>query len=350
MTRKDYEIKLRERVRMQHKSNGTADAYWHWVNRFLDFNLANKIGKETKAEAAVEKFLTHIANRECVSANTQNQAFSALCYFYRDVLGRELVGVSALRAKRPDRIADICDTSEIALLLNEMTGVNRLIFSMLYGCILRSSDLAAVRLKDLDFNRKQLKIWDAKGAKSRLVPFPTVLHDDVNRQIESVKCLWRGDVADGLNGVSLPDAWGRKSPSSHLDLPWFYLFPADNYSKHPVTGKLLRHHRDTSTFSKALKAAVRSAGILKRITPHCLRHSGSTHAIENGMNVLVLKEILGHSDITTTMTYIHLSKEGITSAKSPLESLLENPQVGVGLRAANNHQCSVSPQLRVYAG
>jgi len=242
----DIEKKLRERIKMQRKSDLTADAYWSWCKRFFEFCKVRKIGKETKAEDAVERFLTHLANVEHVSANTQNQSFSSLCYLYREVLNRPLENVSALRAKRPDRVRDICDQSEISDILNQLSGINWLAVAMLYGLGLRIGELAKIRVKDISFERKQIHIYGAKGQKDRFVQFPEPLHEPVRRQIDSMKVLWRHDVADGMNGVSLPDAFGRKSPSAHLEFAWFYLFCSDFYSECPHTKKLYRHHRDVS--------------------------------------------------------------------------------------------------------
>lgn len=316
-----FEQQIRERIRLQHKSDSTADAYVHWFNRYLSFCQSNKIGKETKAEIAVEKFLGFLANRERVSANTQNQAFSALCYVYREIFNRPLEDVSALRAKRPDRVRDVCDQSELQLIFNRLTGLNRLACQLMYAAGLRSGELSCIRMKDIDFNRKQIHIWGAKGLKDRVVQFPVVLHEPVRRQMESVKVLWRYDVEEKLNGVSLPNAWGRKSPSSRLEFAWYYLFASDNYSKCPHSGMMYRHHRDSSGYSKALKAAVRECGIPKRITPHCLRHSFASHSLEGGVPIHVLQELMGHTSIETTETYLHVSKNGATAAKSPIESL-----------------------------
>jgi integron integrase len=317
------ETKIRDRIRLQHKSSATADAYVHWFGRFLSFCKSNGIGSETKAEKAVEKFLAFLAVKERVSANTQNQAFSGLCYVYREVLNRPLVDVAALRAKRPDRTRSVCDQSELKLIFQAMTGPNLLGCQLMYAAGLRSGELGCIRINDIDFNRRQIHIWGAKGAKDRLVQFPSVIHEAVQLQIESVRVLWKMDVSEKLNGVSLPDAWGRKSPTSRLDFAWYYLFASDSYSRCPHSGNLYRHHRDQSGYSKALKDAVRKCGIPKRITPHCLRHSFASHSIEGGVPIHTLKELLGHTSIETTETYLHVSKDGVTAAESPLEKLTE---------------------------
>jgi integrase len=185
-----------------------------------------------------------------------------------------------------------------------------------------------------------------KGDKDRHCQFPEVLHAGVRQQIESMRVLHADDVRQGLNGVSLPDGWGRKSPSAHLDFSWWYLFASDNYSRCPRSGKLFRHHRDRSNISRQIKSATKRAGIEKRITSHNLRHSFSTHSVEQGLPIHTLQKLLGHTDIRTTETYLHASKDSATAAKSPLESLLANPE----LAKANRETVAETPRLRIYAG
>lgn len=322
----DLEKRLREKIRAQGKADSTADAYWHWSKRFLAYCKHSGIGKETKAEIAVERFLSMLANEEDVSSNTQNQAFAAICYLYRDVLGRPLLNVSALRAKRPDRVREVLDQSEIIRLFDELSGVALLCARMMYASSFRIGELGKLRIKDISFERKQIIIRGAKGEKDRLVGFPECLHEAVNRQIESMRVLWRHDAAEGLNGVSLPKAFGRKSPKSHLEFRWYYLLCADEYSRDPITSKLYRHHRDMGNIGRHIKDASNRAEIDKRITSHNLRHSFATHSIEGGVPIHVLQKLMGHTAIETTMTYLHASKDGATAAKSPLEALLANPQ------------------------
>lgn len=319
--RAEIRTELFELVNAQGKSRSTAKSYWHWFCRFLDFNLANPAPSLTAEESAT-RFLSHLANRECVSSNTQNQALAALCYVYEWVFKRPLVGVNSHRAKKPDRIRDVCDTEEIKALIENMTGIHRLMVCVIYGCSgLRIGEVHRLRVKDFSFERKQLHIWDAKGSKDRVVQFPAILHEPVRHQMEVVKTVWRYDNDNRLNGVSLPDAFGRKSKSAHLEFAWYWLFPAEHYSKHPETKQFLRHHRHESGLQKAIRAGVRKAGVPKRITAHCIRHSSATHAIEHGTPIHVLKELMGHISIETTETYLHVSKDGVTSAKSPIDTL-----------------------------
>lgn len=322
----DFERELRQKIRAQGKADSTANAYWYWVDRFLGYCRKEGIGRETKAEAAVERFLSMLANKENVSANTQNQAFSAICYFFKFVRNRPLVDVSALRAKRPQRVREVLDQSEIVRLFDELHGPALLCARMMYGCNFRIGELGKLRIKDISFERRQIVIRGAKGEKDRIVGFPEVLHDAVSRQIESMRVLWRSDVAEGLNGVSLPKAFGRKSSKAHLEFRWWYLLAADDYSRDPVSGRMLRHHRDMGNIGRQIKDASNRAEIDKRITSHCLRHSFASHSLEQGVPIHVVQKLMGHSDIKTTETYLHVSKDGITASKSPLESLLSNPQ------------------------
>lgn len=323
----DIEKMIREKIRSQGKAKGTADAYFGWVKRYLKFCEARGINKaNSTAEVAAEKFLSMLANDSDVSANTQNQAFSALCYFYGEVLKRPLVNVSALRAKRPDRIRDIADQSEIVKMLEELTGVANLVAQMIYGCSFRIGEVGRLRIRDISKPRKQIMIRSAKGEKDRIVGYPTELHDAVDRQIESMRVLWKHDVADGMNGVSLPKAYGRKSRRSHLDFSWYYLLCADEVSKCPISGRLLRHHRHMGHIGTQIKEASLRAGIPKNITSHCLRHSHATHSLEQGVPLHYVQARMGHSDTETTKRYLHATVDGVTAAKSPLEQLLANPR------------------------
>lgn len=338
-----------EKIRSQGKALSTAECYWYWMDRFLQFCAKNKIGKETKAEDAVTRFLSHLANRENVAANTQNQAFSALCYVYGVVLNRPLKDVQALRAKRPSRVREIVDQSELVQLFSELTGPALLAARMMYASSFRIGEIGKLRIKDLCFERKQIVIHGAKGEKDRIVGFPTILHEPVRRQIESMRVLWESDRAEGLAGVSLPHAWGRKSPSSRMNFAWWYLFTADNYSKCPQSGMMLRHHRDMGHIARQIKEAAERSGCTKRITSHCLRHSFATHSLENGVPIHVLQKLMGHTDLSTTETYLHVTKDGITSAKSPLESLLGSATIADESRKLEPPKEEYRP-LRLFTG
>lgn len=346
-------MKLREqmlaRIRATKKSDETFKTYWHWCERFFRF-VYDQCGewKHPKdcGRLEVEAWLSSLANSaDWCSANTQNVALQSVCYLYREILHQPLDGVNALRAKSPQRVRDVLAVEEVSALFEELRGVELLAAQLIYAAGLRIGDVVNLRIKDLSFERCQIYVYSGKGAKDRHCQFPAVLHDVVRQQIESMRVLHADDVRQGLNGVSLPDGWGRKSPSSHLDFAWWYLFASDNYSKCPRSGRMLRHHRDRSHISRRIKEATRRAGIAKRITSHNLRHSFATHSAENGVPIHTLQRLLGHTDIRTTETYLHATTDGATSAKSPLERLLANPRPRI-----EQVEAEKKIQLRIYAG
>jgi integron integrase len=325
---------LRTKIRAEQKEESTADAYCNWTRRFLKYCQASKLSKgNCSAEQAVTQFLSMLANDQDVSANTQNQAFSALCYLYAKVFERPLVGVSALRAKRPDTIREVLDQSELIELFDQLSGRAALVARMMYASSFRIGETVAIRIKDISFERCQIAIRGAKGQKDRMVGFPPILHDPVRLQIESMRVLWKHDMADGLNGVSLPKAYGRKNPSAHKQFACWYLFASDHYSRAPISGHLLRHHQDSGHLGRQISEAAQRCGFDKRVTSHCLRHSFATHSIENGVPIHVVQKIMGHTDIRTTERYLHMAKDGVTAAKSPLEDLLRHPEAVAEMRA-----------------
>jgi integron integrase len=344
------ESSLRETIKAQGKADSTADCYWEWTEKFLRW-AARQHGEwkhpKDLGKLDVEAFLSMLANQQRLAANSQNQAFSALCFLYRHIIKRPLEGVSALRSKRSQTVREIADQSEIVSLFGELNNVALLAARMMYASSFRIGELGKLRIKDLQFERRQIIIRGAKGKKDRIVPFPDILHPAVQRQVESMRVLWASDVADGLAGVSLPDAYGRKSPSSHLDFAWWYLFAADNYSRCPHSKHLYRHHRDMGHIARQIKEAAINSGCNKKITSHCLRHSFCTHSLEMGTDIHLLREIMGHVDLATTETYLHATKERIASVKSPLESLLEQPSIA---RAARQQRDAPVKTIRLFVG
>jgi integron integrase len=319
---------LRESIRMQGKSSKTADVYWMWCKRFLLFARDKRgawVHPSELRERHVEVWLKHIANVDDVSANTQNQAFSALCYLYRHVLKQPLENVSAFRAKRPDRVRDVLDQEELVQLFDQLTGIPLLVARMMYASSFRIGEVGDLRIKDISFQRRQIVVRGGKGEKDRIVGFPAILHEDVQRQIEAVRLIWQADVARKQNGVSLPHRFGIKSPRSRLDFAWYYFLPSDHYSRCPHTGTMYRHHIDMGNVARRIKEAALRCGFAKRVTSHVLRHSFATHSLENGVPIHVVQRLMGHTSIETTQGYLHMAKDGVSAAKSPLEQLLANP-------------------------
>lgn len=318
-------MQLRRKIESQHKADGTADAYWGWVKRFLLFAREKRgewVHPQDMGERQVAIFLSHLASEEGVSANTQNQAFSALCYLYRHVLDRPLEGVSALRAKRPDAIREVLDQSEIVALFEQLSGVALLTARMMYASSFRIGEVGRIRIKDISFERKQIVVRRGKGEKDRVVGFPKAIHDAVSKQIESTRQVWVQDMESGKNGVSLPKAFGRKSPASHEQFRWYYLLCSTSESRCPKSGRLLRHHRHMGSIARQISIAADRAGIEKRVTSHCLRHSFATHSIESGVPIHFVQKLMGHASIETTETYLHASKDMATASPSPIESIV----------------------------
>ncbi len=331
-----------ERIRLQGKAKSTFETYWGWCSRYIDFaNTRQPTGGWENAEQAATDWLSSLQ----VSSKTQNLALQSICYLYREVLNRPLVGVRAIRSKIPQRVRDVLDESEVERLFAELRGVNLLVALLIYAAGLRIGDAISLRVKDLSFERCQIHVYDGKGMKDRHCQFPEVLHDTVRRQLDSSKVLWEWDKENNPNGVSLPGAFDRKSPKASNEWKWYYLFPSDHLSRDDE-GRLKRHHRDASNVSREIKAASERAGIDKRITSHNLRHSYATHSIEHGVPIHTLQRLLGHTDIRTTEGYLHASKDGATAAKSPLENILANPQTAID----NRREDQEPPRLRVFAG
>ena len=317
----NLETRMREKIRVQGKSPKTFEVYWSHCSEYFRFCRLNGIGRETKAEQAVEHWLTELACNRNAAKNTQNVALQSVCYLYREVLNRPLVGVSAIRAKRPTMVREAISIEDVSRLFSELQGTNLLAAQMMYATGLRVGLVASLRIKDMLFDRNQIIVHSAKGDKGRFVSFPETIHDSVRRQIESVRVLHRMDVDGGNpNGVSLPGAFRKKSPNAARELRWQYLFPADGLSIGPEK-VVCRHHRLPDGFTRAIKEASNRAQIVSRVTSHILRHSYATHFLEIGGDVTILKELLGHNDIRTTMCYLQGRKDGATSAKSPIEAL-----------------------------
>jgi integron integrase len=296
----------------------------------------------------VTEWLTYLANDRHVAKNSQNVALQALCYLYREVLGKPLENVSAIRAKRACHVPDVLDTNEVAAILSAMDGVPRLICELMYGCGLRIGDVLGLRVKDVSFDRRQITIHQSKGDKWRYVSFPECLHDGVRMQLQSVRVVHAVDAEENPNGVSLPNAaLRRKYPQASRSMAWYYLFPSVSLSRDD-DGLLCRHHLHASTVSRSLSRSVRMAGVEKRVTSHMFRHSYATHAHESGVTLRALQQLLGHSSSKTTEIYTHVDQRGVTASRSPIESmcnLLRNPPV--------RERCSDATDtdgLRVFAG
>ncbi len=309
---------LRARIRRLGLALRTEYAYVAWARRFI---LAN--GKRHPAEmgaAEVEAFLTDLANRGKVSASTQNQALSALLFLYREVLGQQLPWMEDIRrAKRPERLPVVLSRDEVAALLDALNGVPWLMASLLYGAGLRLMECLRLRVQDIDFARREILVRHGKGGKDRRTMLPTLCIDALHVQLAHAQRIHQRDVAAGFGAVWLPHALARKYRSADREWCWQYVFPSMSRSRDPRDGIERRHHLDEGGLQRAVKVAVRRAGIDKYATCHTLRHSFATHLLESGSDIRTIQELLGHSDVATTMIYTHVLNRGGAGVISPLD-------------------------------
>jgi len=273
------------------------------------------------AEAA-RAFLSVLAERRRVSASTQNQARSALVFFYRHGLGTPLPMLQGITpASRPQRIPVVLSQAEVAAVLRHLRGAKQLVAMLLYGSGLRLLEALMLRVKDLDFARAQIVVRRGKGDKDRVTVLPEALRARLQEHLGRVRRLHERDLARGAGHVALPGAYGRKHPSASRAWEWQWVFPATTIYRDGVTGERRRHHLHETAVQKAMREAVLRAGTGKRATCHTLRHSFATHLLEGGTDIRTLQELLGHSDLETTMIYTHVLQRGAGAVRSPLESL-----------------------------
>lgn len=289
-----------------------------WCRRFI---LAQ--GKRHPREmgaAEVTAFLSTLATRDDVAANTQNQALSALLFLYRQVLGIDLPWLGeVVRAKRPRRIPVVLSREEVTRLLAALDGTNWLMAALMYGAGLRLMECMRLRVKDVDFGRGEIVVRQGKGNRDRRVPLPARLRVVLAERIDSVRVLHGEALRAGHGGVWLPHALARKYPHAPRELGWQYLFPAARPSVDPVSGEIRRHHRDEAIIQRALKAALPRAGIIKPASCHTLRHSFATHLLEAGHDIRTVQELMGHKDVSTTQIYTHVLGRGASAVLSPLD-------------------------------
>ena len=309
---------VRARMRRLGMSRRTEEAYVGWIRRFI---LANgKRHPRSLGALELEAFLTRLATEGKVAASTQNQALSGLLFLYREVLGIELPWMEEIRrAKRPQRLPVVLTREEVQALFDELDGLDWLMASLLYGSGLRLMECIRLRVKDLDFARGELTVRQGKGGKDRRTMLPARLRDPLQAQLREVRRVHRRDLDAGFGEVWLPDALARKYLGAAREWAWQYVFPARRRSADPRTGVVRRHHADESALQRAVKSAVRRAGIDKPATCHTLRHSFATHLLEDGYDIRTIQELLGHKDVTTTQIYTHVLNRGGRGVRSPLD-------------------------------
>ncbi len=309
---------VRELLRIRHYSIRTEQAYLQWIRRFILFH--GKRHPSAMGADEVSAFLSHLAIKRNVAASTQNQALNAILFLYRDVMKVQLPWLDDVqRAKKPQRLPVVLTRDEVRALLGQLQGTTWLMAALIYGGGLRLLECLRLRVKDADFEYRQLIVRDAKGQKDRVTLLPHNLIDPFRSHLARVRALHESDLQAGYGGVYLPFALNQKYPTAERDWGWQYVFPSNRRSVDPRSGVERRHHAPEDALQRAVKNALRKANIIKPASVHTLRHSFATHLLESGYDIRTVQELLGHADVKTTMIYTHVLNRGGRGVVSPLD-------------------------------
>ena len=312
---------VRQAIRTRHYSYRTEEAYVGWIRRFILFH--DKRHPAEMGAIEVSRFLTSLAVDRRVASSTQNQALAAILFLYKDVLDRDPGWLDdVVRAKRPRRLPVVLTRQEIQALLAALEGISWVMGTLLYGSGLRLMECCRLRVKDVDFGRGEVLVREGKGDKDRVTMLPSVVVPKLSAHLEWVRKLHAADLAVGLGRFTLPDALVRKYPLADREWGWQWVFPASTISADPRTGERRRHHLHESVPQRAIREARRLVGIAKPVGPHTLRHCFATHLLEAGYDIRTVQELLGHSDVRTTMVYTHVLNRGGRGVLSPADRLL----------------------------
>jgi len=309
---------VRDKLRVKHYSIRTEQSYIGWIKRYIYFH--DKRHPKDLGASDIEAFLTHLAVHGKVAAATQNLAKSALLFLYREVLEIQLPWLDNItQAKAPKRLPVVLTVGEVQAVFAHLSGTHALIASLLYGGGMRLMEAVRLRVKDVDFARHEILVREGKGFKDRVTMLPEAVVAALKAHLVKVKALHEEDLTQGYGEVYLPFALDKKYPNAGREWLWQYMFPSKNLSVDPRSGKTRRHHVDEKGIQRAIKQAVRDAELTKPATPHTLRHSFATHLLQAGYDIRTVQELLGHSDVSTTMIYTHVLNKGGKGVVSPLD-------------------------------
>ena len=309
---------VRNLIRIKHYSLRTEETYLHWIGRYLSFH-GNRDPKGM-AVPEIEAFLSHLALKLKVSSSTQNVAFNAILFLYRDVMKKELgEPIKAIRAKKPQRLPTVLTKDETIRVIAAVPTAHQMMVKLIYGSGLRLMECLRLRVKDIDFGNGHILVRDAKGMKDRVTLLPDSLKGPLRSHLERIRLIHEKDLAEGFGQVYLPYALERKYPKASIEWGWQYVFPGKGFSVDPRSGKKRRHHISETILQGVVRTAARLAGIAKHINVHTFRHCFATHLLEAGYDIRTVQELLGHKDVSTTMIYTHVMNKPGLYVKSPLD-------------------------------
>ena len=311
---------VRKAFRVEHYALKTEQSYWGWIRRFVAYHHGRKPSEMDAPE--IHAFLSDLALNRGVAASTQNQALNAVVFLYRKVVKKEVGDFSDFpRARIGKRLPVVCSREEVQRLLRRVEGTEGLVIRLLYGTGMRIMECLRLRVQDVSFDRNEIMVRGGKGNKDRRVPFPASLREDLRAQLDGRKGLFEQDRKENRHEVELPDALARKYLSAPYEWKWQYVFPAATFSTDPRSGRVRRHHLHEIRIQRMVRRMAAEAEITTRITPHTLRHCFATHLLEAGQDIRTVQELLGHSDVKTTMIYTHVLNKGPLGVVSPLDTL-----------------------------
>lgn len=311
---------VRDKIRFKHYSYSTERTYVHWIKHYIFFH--NKKHPIEMGKYEIEAYLTKLATKDRVSPTTQNQAFSALLFLYKEVLGVDMSqwNIQALRAQERKHIPVVLTKDEVKSVLQNISIEYSLVVHLMYGCGLRMNEAINLRIKDIDFGFDKIYVWDSKSLKDRTIPLPQKLKTKLQDQVEYVTTLHQQDLNNGYGSVFIPYALEKKYPKAKFETKWQFLFPMKSISIDPRSKEQRRHHLHPQTLGRNIKIASQKANLNKRVTSHIFRHSYATHLLQAGIDLRSIQELLGHKSVETTMIYTHVVAE-INKSKviSPLD-------------------------------